>query len=155
MRRMATLAVAAVTALAVTAVPASAGSDDSVVDVAVAAFEHHRLDALLVQQVGQQQPGRSGTDDRDLGTHDTSLAHRRAPACAAFRPAETAHAVGQCFVALRTARAYSRFRLTMLKNGISFGHVATHSPLFVHPPKPSASIVATMSSTRDSRSGWP
>ena len=37
--------------------------------VAIARLEHHRLDALQVQQVRQQQPGRSGTDDRHLGAH--------------------------------------------------------------------------------------
>src|SRR5579859_2763855 len=43
----------------------------------------------------------------------------------------------------------------MLANGMPFGHDATHSPVLVQPPNPSASIAATMSSTRFSRSGPP
>ena len=30
-------------------------------------LDHHRLDALAVEQVGEQHPGRPGPDDRDLG----------------------------------------------------------------------------------------
>ncbi len=37
--------------------------------VAAAGLQHHRLDAAQVQQVGQQQPGRPGADDRDLSAH--------------------------------------------------------------------------------------
>ena len=42
---------------------------------AVAPLEHDRLDALQVQQLGQQQPGRPGADDRHLGPHLSSLLH--------------------------------------------------------------------------------
>src|SRR2546422_1346781 len=38
---------------------------------------------------------------------------------------------------------------------ISLGHAAMHSPWLVQAPNPSASICATMSTTRASRSGWP
>src|SRR6266404_4463715 len=38
---------------------------------------------------------------------------------------------------------------------MSFGHAAMHSPWLVQAPNPSASIRATMSTTRVSRSGWP
>jgi hypothetical protein len=37
-----------------------------------ARLEHDRLDALQVQQVGQQQPGRAGPHDPDLGLHHPS-----------------------------------------------------------------------------------
>ena len=36
-------------------------------------LQHDRVDALPVQQVRQQQPGRPGADDPDLGAHATSL----------------------------------------------------------------------------------
>src|SRR2546426_2297179 len=38
---------------------------------------------------------------------------------------------------------------------ISLGHAAMHSPWLVHAPNPSASICATMFTTRLERSGWP
>src|SRR6266568_3046961 len=38
---------------------------------------------------------------------------------------------------------------------ISLGHAAMHSPWLVHAPNPSASICATMVTTRVARSGWP
>src|SRR3954452_829268 len=41
--------------------------------VAVARLQDHRLDALAVEQVGEHQPGRPGTDDAYLGTHPTRL----------------------------------------------------------------------------------
>ena len=40
--------------------------------LAAAGLEHHRLDALAIEQVGQQQPGRTGADDPDLGLHHPS-----------------------------------------------------------------------------------
>ena len=40
-------------------------------------------------------------------------------------------------------------------SGISLGHEAAHSPMFVQPPKPSASCWATMLTTRASRSACP
>ncbi len=44
-----------------------------VLDVlAVAAFEHDAVDALQMQQVGEEQPGRARADDPYLGTHVTS-----------------------------------------------------------------------------------
>ena len=56
---------------------------DALLDVAaVAALEHHRVDALQVQQLREQQAGWAGADDGDLGPH----AHLRrsvglAPGC--------------------------------------------------------------------------
>ena len=41
--------------------------------VAAAGLEYHRLDALAVEQVRQQQPGRTGPHDPDLGLHHPSL----------------------------------------------------------------------------------
>src|SRR5438477_12259857 len=38
---------------------------------------------------------------------------------------------------------------------ISLGHAAMHSPWLLQAPNPSASIRATMLTTRASRSGWP
>ena len=38
---------------------------------------------------------------------------------------------------------------------IVFGHTALHSYWLVQLPKPAASIVSTIASTRRSRSGWP
>ncbi len=38
---------------------------------------------------------------------------------------------------------------------ISLGQAAMHSPWLVHAPNPSASICATMFTTRLERSGWP
>ena len=55
--------------------------------LARARLEHDRLDALQVQQVGQQQPGRAGPHDPDLGVH-----HPPASASASTRWA-TANAV--------------------------------------------------------------
>ena len=40
--------------------------------VARARLEHDRLDALPVEQVGQQQPGRTGPHDPDLCVHHPS-----------------------------------------------------------------------------------
>ena len=40
--------------------------------LARARLEDDRLDALQVEQVGQQQPGRAGADDPDLGVHHPS-----------------------------------------------------------------------------------
>ena len=37
--------------------------------VAAAGLEHHRLDALPVQEVREQEPGRAGADDPDLRAH--------------------------------------------------------------------------------------
>ena len=54
---------------------------------------------------------------------------------------------------VRAAFRNSRLRFAMLVSGIPFGHDATHSPVLVQPPKPSASMVSTMSSTRRARSG--
>lgn len=45
--------------------------------------------------------------------------------------------------------------LVMDTRGMPFGHAVAHSPVSVQPPKPSASICPTMSSTRVSRSGAP
>lgn len=55
----------------------------------------------------------------------------------------------------RLARSHSLFIAAMDGNGIPFGQAVAHSPVRVQPPKPSSSIVATMSSTRVSRSGAP
>jgi len=48
----------------------------------------------------------------------------------------------------RAAFLYSRLSVAILAKGMPFGHDATHSPVLVQPPNPSASIVSTMSSTR-------
>src|SRR6516225_1937262 len=43
--------------------------------VAAAVLDHHRLDALEMEQMRQQQPGRTSADDPDLGaqlSHPTS-----------------------------------------------------------------------------------
>ncbi len=37
--------------------------------IAAAGLQDHRLDAAQVQEVGEQQAGRPGADDRDLRTH--------------------------------------------------------------------------------------
>ena len=37
--------------------------------VATASLEHDRVDALQVQELGQQQAGGTGADDHDLGAH--------------------------------------------------------------------------------------
>ena len=44
--------------------------------LAGAALQHHRVDALQLQHAGQQQSGRPGADDRDVGAQ---RAHRRPP----------------------------------------------------------------------------
>ena len=42
----------------------------------------------------------------------------------------------------------SLFMRAMVPSGISFGHAAEHSPMFVHDPKPSCSIASTIAMTR-------
>ena len=44
----------------------------SLLDVLLAApLQHHRVDALQAEQVGQQQSGGASAHDRDLSTHET------------------------------------------------------------------------------------
>lgn len=47
----------------------------------------------------------------------------------------------------------SRFSWPMVSNGICLGQTAAHSPMFVQPPKPSASCCAIIVLTRLYRSG--
>jgi hypothetical protein len=47
--------------------------------LARAVLDDDRLDALLRQQVGEQEPGRSGADDADLCAHATPF--RRTEVC--------------------------------------------------------------------------
>ena len=54
-----------------------------------------------------------------------------------------------------TALKYSRFKRAMLDSEIAAGQAASHSAVFVQAPKPSASMRATMFSTRAVRSGLP
>lgn len=56
---------------------------------------------------------------------------------------------------LRSARSHSLFIAAIEGSGMPLGQAVAHSPVRVQPPKPSSSIVATMSRTRDSRSGEP
>jgi hypothetical protein len=53
----------------------------------------------------------------------------------------------------RAARKRSRLRAAMVSIEISFGHTAAHSPMLVQLPKPNESMVRTIESTRDERSG--
>ena len=48
-------------------------------DVAAAGLQDDRLDAAQVQEVGEQQAGRPGADDRDLRTHSPLLPPAPAP----------------------------------------------------------------------------
>ena len=59
-----------------------------------AILEHDRLDALLVEKMGEQQPGRSGADDADLGS---SHAYVRPPS----RPSAST----SCMTAFAMAKA--------------------------------------------------
>ena len=47
----------------------------------------------------------------------------------------------------------SRLRREMTSSGTDLGHTAAHSPMFVQPPKPSASCWLSMLTTRARRSG--
>ena len=46
-----------------------AGADAAQHVVAAALLDHHGVDAGLVQQLPEQQAGRAGADDGDLGAH--------------------------------------------------------------------------------------
>ena len=50
-----------------------AGADAVFHVLARAGFQHHRLDAAQVQQVGEQQAGGTGADDANLGAHGRLL----------------------------------------------------------------------------------
>ena len=47
-----------------------AGPDPPLHVVAAAGLEHHGVDAGPVQQMAEQETGRPGSDDADLGAHD-------------------------------------------------------------------------------------
>ena len=54
-----------------------AGADAAAHVVARCALEDHAVDAVAVQQLPEQQAGRAGADDHDLGA--LGAAHRRDP----------------------------------------------------------------------------
>jgi hypothetical protein len=45
------------------------GSDSVFNILAAAAFDHDRVDTPQMKQVGEQEPSRPASNDRDLGTH--------------------------------------------------------------------------------------
>ncbi len=51
-----------------------------------ARFEHHRFDALQVQQPGEQESRRTRADDRHLGAHPLSLLHPTCSMTTGLRP---------------------------------------------------------------------
>src|SRR5512146_1376532 len=57
--------------------------------------------------------------------------------------------------AVSVARRYSRLRRAMFETEMPTGQAASHSLVFVHPPKPSSSMRATIACTRLARSGRP
>src|SRR5262245_45233375 len=98
---------------------------------------------------GEQEPdlsphGTPPTSDRRASRRDRRLYPAPpSPACAGRRPR------------MRLALIQSRFMRAMFSTLIRLGQAASHSKWFVQWPKPSASICATILSTRSQRSGWP
>jgi DNA-binding IclR family transcriptional regulator len=93
----------------------------------VAALEHRRVDALKMQQLREQQAGRPGTDDADLGVHADRLRRGAVAARLDFRSVEDNTVTGRALAILDAFSAEQpQLRLVQLSRRTGLPLTTTH-----------------------------
>src|SRR5262249_38045562 len=114
-------------------------------------LRHARVARLAARPVRADQPHPAGA----LGHAARGRLNVHGPRGRGDVPSSRAVKSGSPPAQPRTALSRSALRREIVSTGMPFGQTAVHSPVFVQPPKPSASIWSTIAVTRSYRSGWP